>query len=271
MRKKKVNKTALAKELAVSRSSLYYQGKMELKDQILKDQILSTLEGNPAYGHRRIALHLKCNKKRVLRVMKRFNIIPLIQRGKTPCKPNDVGRKASNYCNYLKHLCPLKTGVLWASDFTYLKYYGQFYFLATTIDVVSREIVGIAFSPFHNKELVMEALLDALSHYPPPSYLHSDQGSEYNSEAYVNLAKKHNILISMSGKGKPWENGFQESFYSQFKLELGSIQQHQSLGELVEAIYLQIHYYNHDRIHTALKMPPKVYAKLHSRNRDKLF
>ena len=54
------------------------------------------------------------------------------------------------------------------------------------------------------------------------------------------------------------------AFYSNFKLELGRLSRFQTLGELTEAIYLQIHYYNHKRIHTALKMPPSTYAKQYS-------
>jgi len=271
MKKKRVNKSALAREFQISRASIYYQPKMRLRDEQLREQILSVLEEHPFYGHRRVALHLGRNHKPILRVMKLFKIKPIMRKPRKPFKPEDRAREPSGYCNYLKWLCPLHTGIFWASDFTYFWFIDQFYFLATIIDVYSREIVGTAFGAFHNKELVMEALKDALKKHKPPKYLHSDQGSEYNSEAYVNLAGSHGVLISMSAKGKPWENGFQESFYSQFKLEVGPLKLFSELGELVEAIYRQIHYYNYDRIHTALKMSPKKYARLHSTHKDKLF
>lgn len=60
----------------------------------------------------------------------------------------------------------------------------------------------------------------------------------------------------MSAKGHPWENGFQEVFYSQFKVDLGHPDQYPDWGELIEAIHLQINYYNKDRIHTSLKTSP---------------
>ncbi len=60
----------------------------------------------------------------------------------------------------------------------------------------------------------------------------------------------------MSTKGHPWENGFQESFYYQFKLDLGLPDQYEIWGELIEAIHLQINYYNKHRIHTSLKTSP---------------
>lgn len=271
MKKKRVNKSALAREFQISRASIYYQPKMRLRDEQLKEQILSVLGEHPFYGHKRIAMHLKQNKKPILRVMNLFKIKPIMRRPSKPFKPGDMAKEPSSYCNYLKWLCPIHKGVFWASDFTYFWFIDRFYYLATIIDIYSREIVGTAFGAFHNKELVMEALRDALKKYPPPQFIHSDQGSEYNSEAYVKLAESHGILISMSTKGKPWENGFQESFYSQFKLEVGPLKLFSELGELVEAIYRKIHYYNNDRIHTALKMPPKKYARLHSNGKDKLF
>ena len=260
----KANKSSLAREMGVSRGTLYYRSKMDVKDQIIKEQILSVLDENPAYGHKRIAIALGYNKKRILRIMKKYGVQCRLKRRRKPFKKMDIGNEPRKYENWAARLCPVLPGVFWASDFTYLWFQGRFYYLATVLDVFSREIIGLTISPFHNKELVMEALKDALSRNNPPQYLHSDQGSEYNCEAYINLAEGNGITISMAPKGSPWWNGHQESFYSNFKLELGRLSRFQTLGELTEAIYLQIHYYNHKRIHTALKMPPSTYAKQYS-------
>ena len=132
----------------------------------------------------------------------------------------------------------------------------KFIYLATIIDRCAREIVGFNISRFHNRFLIIGALLNALEHFPPPSVIHSDQGSEYDSQQYLSTCEKLGIKVSMSRKGHPWENGFQESFYSQFKLDLGRTDRFESLGELVEAIHQTINYYNTKRIHTSLKMTP---------------
>ena len=63
----------------------------------------------------------------------------------------------------------------------------------------------------------------------------------------------------MSKKASPWENGKQESFYQKFKFELEDFNDYPDQGELIEAIALQIYYYNHKRIHSALKMPPVAF------------
>jgi len=77
----------------------------------------------------------------------------------------------------------------------------------------------------------------------------------------MDLLEKLNIQPSMSKKASPWENPHQESFYSEFKLELGHPECYPTIGELIEAIAQQIHYYNYQRIHTALKCPPAVFAQ----------
>ena len=66
--------------------------------------------------------------------------------------------------------------------------------------------------------------------------------------------------MSASAPGSPWENGFQESFYNNFKLELGNLSQYDNEGQLLEAIAMQLHYYNTKRIHSALNTNPAAYA-----------
>ncbi len=70
---------------------------------------------------------------------------------------------------------------------------------------------------------------------------------------------KHGIKPSWSPKGKPWTNGRQESFFSSFKLEFGKPSRFKTIEDLMEGIGTYLHYYNTLRIHSALKMPPRVY------------
>src|SRR3989344_1009004 len=137
-------------------------------------------------------------------------------------------------------------------------------YLATVMDLCTREILGWHVLLGHPAELVLGAFQDAIrSAGAAPGILHSDQGSEYTSKRYTAIVEEQHIRISMSRMGSPGENGYQESFYSQFKLDLGSPERFDSLGELIAAIALHIHRYNHTRIHTKLKMPPAAYAERH--------
>jgi transposase InsO family protein len=258
----KVTKTELAATLGVSRSSLYYQPKRPALDLEMKSQIESVLVDNPSYGHKRVAIELKLNKKRIRRVMKKFGLKPYRRRSKKPYKKDDLNKPPTKYLNLIKNFCPIRPGIVWVSDFTYIEFQGRFIYLATVMDLFTREIIGWNISRFHNKELVIGALLNALAKVESsPIYIHSDQGSEYEASDYTTLCETNLIQVSMSKKASPGENAFQESFYSTFKLDLGRTDQFETLGELIESLHLQIHKYNDKRIHTTLKMSPKQFRE----------
>ena len=259
-----LTKTALALKLGVSRSSLYYQHKRPAIDEEVRRQIEAVLASHPAYGHKRIALALKLNKKRILRVMKKFDLKPY-RRRRTPRKLADEGKPATRYQNLIKNFCPIRQDIVWVSDFTYIKFHEYFIYLATFMDLFTREIVGWHISRYHTSALVLGAFEHALTNpnHHPPKYTHDDQGSEYEAQEFINTMTTSGIIISMSAKASPWENGFQESFYSGFKLDLGDTSRFGTLGELIEAINQTINYYNEDRIHTSLKMTPKQFRQKH--------
>lgn len=254
------SKKELAKELGISRQSLYYKPKLPAKDLKLKTEIEGVMSDNKAYGHKRVAWALNINKKRALRVMKLFGLKPQ-RRRKRPDKPQDLGQAPMAIANLVQGIIIDAPNMVWVSDFTYLIYFGRFVYLATLEDIFTRQVVGWEVSIRHNADLVAQALLNALEYHPAPQISHSDQGSEYRSEIYLNLLKSFGIQPSMSEKASPWQNGYKESFYSGFKLELGHPECYPALGELIEAIAQQIHYYNNRRIHTALKCPPAVFAQ----------
>jgi len=259
----KATKTALAKDLGVSRSSLYYQPKKPPSDEILKATIEAVMAEHPAYGHRRVAIALEMNRKRIVRVMRLFGLKPRIRRGVRFTKPDDLGRPETFIPNILKTLCPIKANVVWAGDFTYFWHVDRFWYVATVIDVHTREILGWHVANHHTTALIMEAFKDAVRRTgTAPTWFHSDQGSEYVSGAYESLLDLHGTIASQSRKGSPWQNGFQESFYSQFKLEIGDVRRFAHVGQLIEAVHGQIDYYNNRRIHSSHEMPPVRYRKL---------
>ena len=254
------SKTELARQLGVSRSALYYRLKMPTKDLALKAEIENVMVKHRAYGHKRIAIDLKINKKRIKRVMKLFGL-KVKRKRKKPRKTNDFGQAPAAIPNLILGLAISAPHQVWAKDFTYLPWFGKFVYLATVEDIFTRQVVGWAVSIKHNANLTALALLDAITFNPAPAISHSDQGSEYRDREYLNLLKSLNIRPSMSQKSSPWQNGYQESFYSGFKLELGHPEIYPTLGELYEAIARQIYYYNNQRIHSALKCPPAVFAQ----------
>lgn len=251
------SKSALAKASGLTRSSLYYRPSLPARDWQTKIRLEEALHGHPSYGHKRLALLLGLGKHRVLRVMKRFGIKPYRRRAKKPWKK--AGGEAVSYPNLLLKVFPSEPNQIWVSDFTYLNFKGKFVYLATVMDIFNREIVGFSVMTGHSVNLVSNALLSAITFRPPPSILHSDQGREYTSKIYLQLVVALGTRISLSRKASPWENGYQESFYSQFKIDLGDPNRFANLGELIAELYQVIYTYNQSRIHSALKMSPRQY------------
>lgn len=148
----------------------------------------------------------------------------------------------------------------WAQDFSHIWFKGKWCYLASVASIKTREIVGWKLGLSHSSQLTLEALLDALSKHPKPAIIHSDQGSEYLSYKHRDLCEKLEIQLSCSNKSSPWQNGFMERIFCTIKDELPALSTLQDLPQLYEAIALTIHYYNTQRIHTALNMSPAAYA-----------
>lgn len=256
--KKPGNKSALAKSLGIARSSLYYESKKDQADWLVKNQIEAVLRAHPSYGSRSIRDELKMNRKKAQRIMRKFGIKPYRRRGKKWRKKKAI---VVIYPNLLATIIPSYPHHIWAADFTELLWQGRLIYVATVIDLYTREIVGLAVSLRKGATLTIQALWNALLKYPHPTIFHSDNGTEYEAKSYRDLLTSLNIRISRSHPGCPWENGYQESFYGKFKVDLGDPNRFKTLGELVVEVYRTIWVYNTTRIHSALRMPPRVFAK----------
>lgn len=263
-------KAELARFLGIARSTLYYVPRQSQKDWDLKIQVENVLHEHPSYGHKRIALHLALNKKRILRVMHLFGIKPYRRRRLKPRKKKDEGAKPAPYENLLLRIpFPHAPYIIWVSDFTHIRWKNRWIYLATIMDLYTRIIVGWHVLLAHHGELVSGAFVHATCRHPVPKVLHSDQGSEYRAKQYTESVEKVSVQISMSRKGCPWENGYQESFYAQFKVDLGDSNRFKHLGELIYAIHQTMNQYNNARIHTSLKMPPMKFFEQYQQQRSK--
>lgn len=241
-----------------TRSSLYYVSRLGQKDWATKARIEAVLREHPAYGSRRLAQALHLSREQARRVMRKFGIRPYRRRGRKWKKKLAI---PVIYPNLLMTTVPAYRRHVWAADFTEVWYRGRWVYIATVIDLYTRETVGLAVSLRKGAPLTIQALGNALLYHSRPLIFHSDNGREYEAKAFVAVLAELGILVSRSHPGCPWENGYQESFYDKFKVELGDPGRFRSLGELVAEIYRTVWAYNHTRIHSALRMPPTVFVR----------
>lgn len=260
MIKKGEIKKVRADALRINRKNIYYKTIQEQKDLLLKQQIEDTHKIHPSYGHKRLGMHLRIHPKRILRVMKKFDIKPPRRKVKKHYCTKSISHR--KYPNLIKGYVPSEAHDLWCSDVSFFKFQGKFWYLVTIIDVVTRQIVGCHVGKKHDSNLVLQAIKEAIMNTKQvPKVFHTDQGTEFMTKNCTEYLESLGVKISASDKASPWQNGYQESFFGKFKQEIGDINRFETIGELIEEIYHHIHYYNSERIHTKLKMPPAVYAQ----------
>jgi len=257
-----IPKAELARILSLSRQSLYYTPIREKKDLDLKHRIEQVWRQHPAYGSRSLAWHCGINRKRIQRIMRKYGLEPRVKpKNRYPGK-NTKSVPQQEAPNRLKASRPTEPNAAWAGDFTHLAFHGQTVHFATVMDVFTRELLGWQAGTHHTQSLVIDVLEHARrKRRSRPVFFHSDQGSEYTSQACQDWLIQHDVKPSWSSRGKPWHNGVQESFYRTFKLEFGRPNQYASLPQLLEAIGKYVRYYNTKRIHSALRMSPRDFYK----------
>lgn len=247
--------------MGINRKNIYRRSKLEVKDLLVKGEIEKTYQDHPGYGHRRLGWHLKINPKRIRRIMRKYGI--KVPRRKIRNNFCTVSIKHRKYPNLIKELQITHENQVWCSDTSRFLFHGSKWYLVTILDIFTRQILGVAIGRHHDSALVLDAIESALLQAKTtPEIFHSDQGTEFMAEIITAFLEELGTKISASDKASPWQNGYQESFFGKFKDDVGDINRFETPGELLEALYHAIHYYNHQRIHTALKMPPTVYAKL---------
>ena len=132
----------------------------------------------------------------------------------------------------------------------------EFVYVAVILDVYSRRVVGWSVQKQIDTALTLEALDLALAERQPPVGLvhHSDRGVQYACGAYVQRLESHQITLSMSRPGNPWDNAWAESFMKTLKAEEVDGQTYRNLAHATSSIGTFIEeIYNRHRLHSSLK------------------
>ena len=200
----------------VSRSGFYRFQDAEPRpdrDMDLRDAIQRIALEWPSYGRPRITAELRrrgwrVNPKRVYRLMREDNLLCVRRRKFVVTTDSNHGRRV--YPNLARNMILTTTDQLWRADITYIRLRDEFVFLAVILDAYSRRVIGWALDRTLEDELPLAALGMALTRrtVQPGLVHHSDRGSQYASNDYTDLLKAHQIDISMSRKGNPWDKAY---------------------------------------------------------------
>jgi len=148
-----------------------------------------------------------------------------------------------------------KPGQCWVSDITYIPTREGWLYLAVTIDLFHRRVIGWAMDRWINRWLVMRALNMAIKNgtLKPGLIHHSDRGVQYACQDFQALLEAHAIECSMSRKGDCWDNAVAESFFHTLKVELIHGRNYKTRQEAKKDIFEYIEvFYNRQRRHSYL-------------------
>lgn len=267
----------MADILAVSVSGFYAwlrrgRSKRVVEDERLTEKIVMFHCGSRfTYGSPRLHKDLKAagykvGRKRVARLMRNAGLQGKTKRRfKTTTNSQHSRPKAENLVAQSFDVATPNT--LWASDITYVPTAEGWLYLAVTLDMFSRKVVGWAFSDRLTDNLTLAALTMATRQRPDLATLthHSDQGSQYASRAFRAELKANHITQSMSGRGNCYDNAVVESFFATLKAEEVDGANYETRQQAKTSIFSYLEgFYNSKRRHSSLGfLSPNDFERVH--------
>ncbi|MEK2479446.1 IS3 family transposase [Streptomyces noursei] len=220
----------------VARSSFYAwlaAGKARTARRVSDDALAHEitvlhLASKGTYGAPRIHAELRrlgkrINRKRVERIMRERGIT-----GHTRRKRRGLTRQAKKAVPAPdligRGFTAQAPGTKLVGDITHIATAEGWLYLATWIDLATREVVGYSMADHHRANLVVDALRMAAGRgrLKPGCIVHSDRGSEYTSGELRCKIRKLNLRQSMGRTGSCYDNAAAESFFATLKEEIGT-------------------------------------------------
>ena len=254
-----------AKIVGISRGSVYYLPRpVSESDLELMHHIDRLHLEYPFAGSRMLRDLLKqdgyhVGRKHVATLMKRMGIEALYRKPRTT-KPG-AGHKIYPYL--LRGLSINRPNQVWAMDITYIPMGRGFVYLAAVVDWYTRRVLSWKVSITMDAHFCLDAVEEAIDHYGTPEIMNTDQGSQFTSQAFTGLMKRHEIRISMDGKGSWRDNIFIERLWRTVKYEDVYLRAYDSASSVRAGLTRYFNFYNGRRPHSSLdgQTPNQVYFK----------
>lgn len=162
-------------------------------------------------------------------------------------------RRAPGHKTYpylLRDLAIVRPNQVWAADITCTPMARGFVYLMVVLDWFTRRVLSWGISITLEADFCVEAVEEALARYGKPAIFNADQGSQFTGTEFTGLLSRHEISISMDGKGAWRDNVFVERLWRSVKYEEVHIRAYDSEAEARSSIGRYLEFYNSRRPHT---------------------
>jgi putative transposase len=257
-----VRQCALA---GVSRATVYARQKprpIAESDLLFSRLIDKEYTRHPFYGSRKMVIFLSLagyiiNRKRVQGLMRRMGLAGMAP-GPNTSRPHPEHKV---YPYLLRGVSVVRPDQVWSIDITYIRLARGFAYLVAIIDWYSRRVLSWRISNSMEAVFCVDCLEDALRTHGKPEIFNSDQGSQFTSDAFIDVLEREGIAISMDGRGRVFDNIFVERLWRNVKHEDVYLKGYATMGELMAGLAEYFTFYNGERPHQSLgfKTPDIVY------------
>ena len=248
----------MCKVFEVSRSGYYaWRNRQEKtsKDQWLIDLVVECQKhSKQTYGIRRVRRWIRrragktVNIKAVLRVMRKLNLLSVVRRRRPYTRYQKAVHKYPNLLN--RDFDQLQPNKFWVTDITYIPIQGSMLYMCAVLDLCGKVVLAWKIGSDMSSSLVTDTIREALKQEKVTDglALHSDQGSQYTSQAYFDLTQEYHVSPSMSSPGCPCDNAAMENFFGTLKTECLYRAHFSSRTEVEQLVSEYVNFYNFDRI-----------------------
>lgn len=181
------------------------------------------------------------------------------------CQTTDSDHNQKVYGNELqRNFRPDAPNRVWATDITYIHTGEGFIYFNPVLDLFSRRVISYAIDETMKYTMPLRALKKAIElRQPAEGWIHhSDRGSQYCSNGYIQELQNAKAIISMSRKATPYDNACVESFFASMKKEYLYKFAFQTKAQAIAAVKFYVEFYNRKRMHSTLDYAtPMEYEK----------
>ena len=254
--------------MGIARSTFYDTPDVRASDTSVVAEMKTICDEFEAYGYRRVGAELRhrgmvVNAKKIRRLMREHELNP--RRRRRFIATTDSNHNLPIAANLLnRQFATEAPDKVWVGDITYVWTAEGWLYLATVIDLFSRQLVGFAMAEHMGAQLVVDALRMAwFRRKPAPGLIfHSDRGSQYASTAFAHQIRAFAMRPSMSRKGDCWDNAVAESLFGSLKTECIHRHDFETRRAARDEVMAWITTYNHSRLHSTLGyLSPMAYEK----------